>query len=149
MYSRHLLSSLQILVSSIFVFGDLGWVIFFTMVSICKAKQTRLPRPKPTKNEKLNCQFSNIFKVFCKSCKKKTNTFDWNSIALKLLKSCVVCHKTEQLFIDGDRMQFWLCAPTLARKEKWNPTLYTIQLAKNPSATDSESLKFLSVLKRE
>ena len=34
--------SLQILVSSFFVFGDLGFVIFFMMVSVCKARQARL-----------------------------------------------------------------------------------------------------------
>ena len=34
--------SLQILVSSFFVFGDLSCVIFFTMVSICKARKARL-----------------------------------------------------------------------------------------------------------
>ena len=34
--------SLQILVSSFFVFGSLGCVIFFTMVSICKARHARL-----------------------------------------------------------------------------------------------------------
>ena len=34
--------SLQILVSSFFVFGDLGCVIFFKMVSVCKARQARL-----------------------------------------------------------------------------------------------------------
>jgi hypothetical protein len=33
--------SLQILVSS-FVFGDLGCVVFFMMVTICKARQARL-----------------------------------------------------------------------------------------------------------
>ena len=30
--------SLQILVSSFFVFGDLGCLIFFMMVSVCKAR---------------------------------------------------------------------------------------------------------------
>ena len=34
--------SLQILVSLFFVFGNLGCVIFFTMVSVCKARQARL-----------------------------------------------------------------------------------------------------------
>ena len=34
--------SLQILLSSFFVFGDLGCVIFFNMVSVCKARQARL-----------------------------------------------------------------------------------------------------------
>ena len=34
--------SLPILVSSIFVFGTLSCVIFFTMVSVSKARQTRL-----------------------------------------------------------------------------------------------------------
>jgi ERCC4-related helicase len=33
---------LQILISLFFVFGDLGCVIFFTMVSVCKARQARL-----------------------------------------------------------------------------------------------------------
>jgi hypothetical protein len=35
-------SSLQIFVSSFFVFGDLGCVIFFAMASVCKARQARL-----------------------------------------------------------------------------------------------------------
>ena len=34
--------SLQILVSSFFVFVNLGCVIFFTMVPVCKARQARL-----------------------------------------------------------------------------------------------------------
>mgnify|MGYP007045460620 CR=1 FL=1 len=34
--------SLQILVSSFFIFGNLSCEIFFTMVSVCKARQTRL-----------------------------------------------------------------------------------------------------------
>jgi hypothetical protein len=34
--------SIQISVSSFFLFGDLGCVIFFTMVSVCKARQARL-----------------------------------------------------------------------------------------------------------
>jgi hypothetical protein len=34
--------SLQVLVSSFFVFGDVGCVIFFTIVSICKARQAKL-----------------------------------------------------------------------------------------------------------
>ena len=34
--------SLQILVSSFFVFGNLGCVIFFMMVSVFKARQARL-----------------------------------------------------------------------------------------------------------
>ena len=37
-------SSLQILVSSFLSFGDLGCVIFFTLVSICKARQARLSK---------------------------------------------------------------------------------------------------------
>ena len=37
-----ILGSLQILVSQIFVFGSLGCMIFFTMVSVCKPRQTRL-----------------------------------------------------------------------------------------------------------
>ena len=37
-----ILGSLQILVSLIFVFGSLGCVIFFMMVSVCKARQTEL-----------------------------------------------------------------------------------------------------------
>ena len=41
--SRNLMpSSLQILVSSFFVFGSLGCMIFFKMVSVCKAWQARL-----------------------------------------------------------------------------------------------------------
>ena len=54
----HMPGSLQILVSSFFVFGDLGCVIFVTMVSVCKARQARLLKnvnkhflPKPTKKE--------------------------------------------------------------------------------------------------
>ena len=35
-------SSLQILVSSIFIFSSLGCMIFFTMVSAFKARQARL-----------------------------------------------------------------------------------------------------------
>ena len=35
-------SSLQILVSSFFVYGSLGCLIFFTMVSVCKTRQARL-----------------------------------------------------------------------------------------------------------
>ena len=38
----YLPGSLQILVSSFLVFGDLGCVIFFTMVSLCKARKARL-----------------------------------------------------------------------------------------------------------
>ena len=38
----YLPGSLQILVSSFLVFGDLGCVIFFTMISVCKARQPRL-----------------------------------------------------------------------------------------------------------
>ena len=34
--------SLQILVSLFFVFGNLGCVVFFTMVSVCKARQAGL-----------------------------------------------------------------------------------------------------------
>ena len=34
--------SLQILVSSFFVFGNLSCVFFFMMISVCKEKQTRL-----------------------------------------------------------------------------------------------------------
>ena len=33
---------LQILVGSIFVFGSLGGVLFYMMVSVCKARQARL-----------------------------------------------------------------------------------------------------------
>ena len=36
--------SLQILVNLFFVFGDLGCVIFFKIVSVCKARQARLLR---------------------------------------------------------------------------------------------------------
>ena len=35
-------SSLQILVSLFFAFGNIGCLIFFTMVSVCKARQARL-----------------------------------------------------------------------------------------------------------
>ena len=36
--------SLQILVSLFFIFGDLGCVIFFTTVSVCKARQSKLSK---------------------------------------------------------------------------------------------------------
>ena len=42
----------QILVSSFFVFDDLGCVIFFMMVAVCKARQARL--------------LKNVNKHFCK-----------------------------------------------------------------------------------
>jgi len=38
--------SLQILVSWFFVFGNVSFVIFFTMVSVCKARQARLLKNK-------------------------------------------------------------------------------------------------------
>ena len=52
--STQLPGSFQILLSLFFVFGDLGCVIFFIMVSVCKARQTKL-----LKN--VNKHFRNFF----------------------------------------------------------------------------------------